>query len=225
MAGKGPGGPPPQTAAQKVLEQVFEVAFKLLYIGDESGIRDSSKNLRVLWTRALLNTLGKIQDDIAYELLPAKTRALVGPGAKIFWDGTPMVSKLGWIVDRTKWIDSAMDEFLADTAGEPYRQVVVLGAGYDTRSLRYRAAGLQFIEVDLPDISATKKTMQVDAVAMPPPSPPAPNCGYVRDRAGPRLRVCHGQPRHRLATPPRRRSTFARRRSRALSRPSTSGSI
>ena len=46
--------------------------------------------------------VGKIEDEIAYELLPAKTRALVGPGAKIFWDGTPMVSKLGWIVDRTK---------------------------------------------------------------------------------------------------------------------------
>ena len=27
-------------------------------------MRDSSKNLRVLWTRALLNTLGKIEDDI-----------------------------------------------------------------------------------------------------------------------------------------------------------------
>ena len=54
-----------------------------------------------------------------------------------------------------------MDEFLADTAGQPERQVVVLGAGYDTRSLRYRAEGVNFIEVDLPDISATKQAMQV----------------------------------------------------------------
>ena len=42
-----------------------------------------------------------------------------------------------------------MDEFLADTADEPSRQVVVLGAGYDTRSLRYRTEGVQFIEVGL----------------------------------------------------------------------------
>ena len=83
--------------AQKVLEQVFEVAFKLLYLGDESGIRDSSKNLRVLWTRALLNTLGKIEDDIAYELLPSSCRRAfdlpsnVSPRLRTFFCSTPHI--------------------------------------------------------------------------------------------------------------------------------------
>lgn len=47
----GGGGPPPQTTAQKFLEQGLDVAFKILYLGDEIGLQDSSKNLRVLWTR------------------------------------------------------------------------------------------------------------------------------------------------------------------------------
>ena len=45
------GGPPPQTPAQKLLEQGLDVAFNFLYAGDEIGLQDSSKNLRVLWTR------------------------------------------------------------------------------------------------------------------------------------------------------------------------------
>ena len=45
------GGPPPQTAAQRLLEQGLDVAFDVLYLGDEIGLQDSSKNLRVLWTR------------------------------------------------------------------------------------------------------------------------------------------------------------------------------
>lgn len=51
--GVGPpgGGPPPQTKAQKLLEQGLDFVFKMLYLGDEIGLQDSSKNLRVLWTR------------------------------------------------------------------------------------------------------------------------------------------------------------------------------
>jgi hypothetical protein len=49
--GGGRGGPPPQTKAQKILEQCLDVIFKILYLGDEIGLQDSSKNLRVLWTR------------------------------------------------------------------------------------------------------------------------------------------------------------------------------
>lgn len=48
---QGGGGPPPQTAAQKILESAFEVGFRLLYLGDDSGIQDSSKNLRVFYGR------------------------------------------------------------------------------------------------------------------------------------------------------------------------------
>lgn len=158
----GPGGPPPQTTAQKVLEVALEIAFKLLYLGDDSGVKDSSKNLRVLWTRALLNSLGRIKDPIASELLPRRTRWIVGNTmAKKVWKGTPVVEKLDWIVNRTKFIDQQLEEFLTDygTSYGTKRQAILLGSGYDTRSLRYARYDLDVYEVDIPDVIAMKSKM------------------------------------------------------------------
>ena len=125
------------------------MTFKLLYLGDDSGIRDSSKNLRVLWTRALLASMGYIKDDVAYELLPKLTRGVVGPASVPLWGGThpDVMGKLDWIVNRTRFIDASLASFLAETAEAPERQVIVIGAGYDTRCLRNRQAGVQFFEV------------------------------------------------------------------------------
>ena len=39
----------------------------------------------------------------------------------------------------------------------PRAQVVVLGAGFDTRSIRYQREGLRFFEVDLPETIAAKR--------------------------------------------------------------------
>mmetsp|Transcript_41380 Transcript_41380/g.49645 ORF Transcript_41380/g.49645 Transcript_41380/m.49645 type:complete len:353 (-) Transcript_41380:4-1062(-) len=153
-------GPPPPNP---LLETAFEAAFRLLYTGDDSGIQDSSKNLRVLWTRALLSSLGKIDDDVAFELLPSKTRWLVGGSfgpilEKVFPE---VVGKLDWIADRTTFIDKQLDDFLNSTTNHAC-QVVLLGSGYDTRALRYSTQQgqhnreLKFFEIDLPDISSTK---------------------------------------------------------------------
>ena len=137
---KGAGGPPGtaagpgNTAAPAWLETAFEVAFKLFYLGDETVI-DSSKNLRVLWTRALLANLGKVDDAVAFDLLPSKSRWVVGQFmADAVWKDSEAVKKLDWIVDRTKFIDGQLTEFLKETASAPKRQVIVLGSGYDTRA-------------------------------------------------------------------------------------------
>ena len=61
---------------------------------------------------------------------------------------TPAMEKLGWIAQRTAFIDEAVDAFLASGDGEA--QVVLLGSGYDTRALRYAGRGAKFFEVDLP---------------------------------------------------------------------------
>ena len=169
VAGGGPGGPPVAgTAAPGGLEKVFDTAWPLLYAFDEDGkqdgVRDSSKNLRVLWTRALLHNLGRIEDDVAFRFLPAGTRQLVGKAAAAtLWSspvGAPAVEKLGWIVNRTNFIDAQLQAFLDETSEEAgKRQVVLLGAGYDTRALRFARPGLQFIEVDLPDIASAKAAM------------------------------------------------------------------
>jgi len=160
------GGPPPQTKGQKLLEKVFDVGFQLLYLGDDSGIRDSSKNLRVLWTRALLHSLNKISDPIASELLPTKTKWVVGKVmANRIWKDTEAVSKLDWIIQRTDFIDKQLNDFLQASSNNNKNkpiQIVLLGSGYDTRSLRYffnSYDNLHIYEIDIPDVIAQKSKM------------------------------------------------------------------
>jgi methyltransferase (TIGR00027 family) len=56
---------------------------------------------------------------------------------------------------RTHWIDAALRRALADGA----TQVVVMGAGYDSRAYRFREAfpQVRFFEVDLPATSEVKR--------------------------------------------------------------------
>lgn len=169
VAGRGPPGGGPAagtagTAAPAGVEAFFEKAWPVLYAFDsDARVRDGSKNLRVLWTRALLSGLGRIDDPVAYDLLPRGTRRIVGPvAARVLWGSppaSPAVEKLDWIVDRTNFIDTQLGAFLEETAGSERRQVIVLGAGYDTRSIRFGRDGLEFFEVDLPDISSAKESM------------------------------------------------------------------
>ena len=105
---------------------------------------DSEKNLRVLWVRALLAAAGELKDDVASELLPSASRWLVSaPLARTVW--APALPKLEWIKQRTEFIDETLDAFLAANAGAS-PQVVLIGAGYDTRALRYRASAARFFE-------------------------------------------------------------------------------
>jgi len=166
----GPGGPPkggPPPGApvpNPVLDALFEFGFGLLYAFEPEGQLDSSKNLRVLWVRALLASLGKIEDDVAFELLPASSRWVVGKAAAPLWPA-PVVEKLGWIAQRTEFIDSVLDGWLAQRAAGQPAQVVLLGSGYDTRALRYakKAPNLTFFEVDLPDVVKVKASMSARA--------------------------------------------------------------
>jgi len=158
-AGGGPpkGGPPPRTLAQKVVDAIFEAAFPLLYAFEDGGMLDSEKNLRVLWVRALLAAAGELNDDVASQLLPSASRWLVGtPLARTIW--SPVLPKLEWIKQRTEFIDNALDAFLA-SHGEGAVQVVLIGSGYDTRALRYRASAATFFEVDLPNVLDVKEAM------------------------------------------------------------------
>jgi methyltransferase (TIGR00027 family) len=50
------------------------------------------------------------------------------------------------------------DQFIADAIDEGVHQVVVLGAGYDSRAWRLARPGVTFYEVDLPATQADKRT-------------------------------------------------------------------
>jgi methyltransferase (TIGR00027 family) len=105
-----------------------------------------------LWTRAVLSGRGIIDDPQAFEWLPTNTRWLVSPeNAKLLPES--LIEKLEWIGSRTRFLDQAVDAFLAEHA-DP--QVVVVGAGYDTRCARYGGRA-KFFEVDLPSAVEAKK--------------------------------------------------------------------
>ena len=154
VKGGPPGGPPKKQRDETnpVVDAAVDALFSLLYVGDDSGAADSSKNLRVLWTRAVLSGRGIIDDPQAFEWLPTNTRWLVSPeNAKRLPES--LIEKLEWIGSRTRFLDQAVDAFLAEHA-DP--QVVVVGAGYDTRCARYGGRA-KFFEVDLPSAVDAKK--------------------------------------------------------------------
>ena len=150
--GGGPprGGPPPRTPIQQVLDTLFEAGFTLLYSFEPDGMLDSSKNLRVLWVRALLAASGELDDTVASELLPPASRWVVGPALAPLW--SPVLPKLQWIRQRTEFIDGILTEFVASVPEGSRAQAVLLGSGYDTRALRFRGAPIDFYEVDLPSV-------------------------------------------------------------------------
>jgi methyltransferase (TIGR00027 family) len=54
---------------------------------------------------------------------------------------------------RTRFFDERVLDAIASGVG----QVVIVGAGYDGRALRFRAPGVVFFELDLPDTQADKR--------------------------------------------------------------------
>ena len=105
--------------------------------------------------------MGKIDDPIAFELLPKKSRFVVNAAANFLPQS--VIEKLDWIVQRTNFIDGQLKSFLEETDSDAARQVLVLGSGYDTRCLRYgNLPDLSFYCVDLPTVAS--------------------NCGKVVDR-------------------------------------------
>lgn len=151
-----------QNPLGKAADAISASIFAGLHYNDDLGIKDSSKNLRVLWSRAYLNNAGAMKDDIAYQLLPKNTRDVI----KVLPKNGPLVNFQEFITSRTEFIDGAVDSFLRgvdvvqDQDGEKKKpQIVLFGAGYDTRSLRYNGRA-DFYEVDLPDVVEGKGRLQ-----------------------------------------------------------------
>ena len=138
------------------LDALAEVVLAQLHRFDDEAVQDSSKNLQVLWSRAVLAKNGELADDIALELLPKSTRGVVTAG---LFDGVS--NFLEWVSARTVFLNEGCDAFLSSPAcaGGKDCQVVIFGAGFDTRSIRYQREGLRFFEVDLPDTIEAKRVV------------------------------------------------------------------
>lgn len=153
-----------QNPLGKFADAASASVFAALHFNDKLKIKDSSKNLRVLWSRAYLNHVGMMKDEIAYQLLPESTRDII----HLLPKNGPLVNFQEFITSRTEFIDGAVESFLRGvdeitTAGEDGEktkpQIVLFGAGYDTRSLRYNDKAT-FFEIDLPDIVEGKGRLQ-----------------------------------------------------------------
>jgi methyltransferase (TIGR00027 family) len=66
-----------------------------------------------------------------------------------------------YIAVRTRFFDEAVLRAIADNV----RQIVILGAGYDARALRFRAPGVTFFEVDHPATQADKRERLIEVGA------------------------------------------------------------
>jgi methyltransferase (TIGR00027 family) len=90
------------------------------------------------------------------------------PGAQDALCAGMLLSSPEWlrpgIAARTKFVDTHVER--AISAG--LRQVVICGAGYDDRALRFRTAGVRFIELDHPATQADKARLLRDLGAGEP---------------------------------------------------------
>ena len=119
--------------------------------------RPSATAVAVALTRAALSRPSTPQGDPGADVALART--LAGPGVGMFDSGggdtdagpTPFAR---FIEERTRFFDAAV----RDAVTHGVEQVVVLGAGYDGRALRFRSPGTRFIEVDHPATQAHKRS-------------------------------------------------------------------
>jgi len=96
-------------------------------------------------------------------------RALAGPEGEAIADGVDrfLHDRELWVALRTAWLDEQVRRFVRGG----FRQVVVLGAGFDTRAARLTTPGVRFFEVDHP-ASQREKLERLASLA-----------GYPRDAA------------------------------------------
>lgn len=84
-------------------------------------------------------------------------------GAKVAAEMDAVAPHLGlWIGVRTAYLDSAVNAHLSEM-----RQVVILGAGLDTRAARLATPGVRFFEVDAPASQAEKRARLATLEAYP----------------------------------------------------------
>ncbi|MEH1907748.1 MAG: SAM-dependent methyltransferase [Nostoc sp.] len=86
-------------------------------------------------------------DDIAKSFLNNETKIIADSAAQTF----PLSKEM--IKYRTKYFDDS----LLNQINSGVKQIVILGAGIDTRSLRYNAKDIKFYEIDQPGILKFKE--------------------------------------------------------------------
>lgn len=132
----------------------------ILHFFDSCVTRDTCLNLAVLWWKAIAG------DKVAYDLLPSFTRNVVGWPLRFLY---PRLHHQNVLL-RTRYLDKMLKEEIdaatRNSNGDDKIAIVCLGAGFDTRSIRFmngvgddsmvRYSGIKdqidYYELDLPDV-------------------------------------------------------------------------
>ncbi len=101
--------------------------------------------------RALLTRRGILDDVHAERFVRGRKRVVFDLLAS-----APVLARvLSWHAARTKFYD----QLVIDCLDEGIRQVVIVGAGYDSRAWRLAREGVRFVEVDHPVTQERKKAL------------------------------------------------------------------
>src|SRR4051794_17738665 len=108
--------------------------------------KPSSSAQTVTLTRAHLHRLKVIADPWAEYLLTPRRRLVVHILRRWPFASYGQSATFSFLAARTCFFDDAVRDAIRDGA----RQVVIVGAGFDTRAYRLQQPGVQFFEVDHP---------------------------------------------------------------------------
>ena len=120
--------------------------------------RASSTAQYVAVVRAILHRQGAIDDPYALAMLRPMMRAAVALSSVPVLRARTRSALYGALATRTLFFDAAVDAAL----GAGITQIVLVGAGYDSRAWRLARPGVRFFEVDHP---ATQRDKQERAPA------------------------------------------------------------
>ena len=158
------GVDPPLTAPRWAWSSAWRVgqwAMPILHRWDDANVSDTNVNLWVCWLKAIAgnrNRGGYADGGLAYEMLPSVTRRVVAkPLASLY----PRLHHQN-VAMRTAYLDRAVVRELALVSTPSSSPVVlVLGAGFDTRPFRLRAAAptAAWAEIDLPHVVQQKRRL------------------------------------------------------------------
>jgi len=119
-----------------------------LHRNDEAAPGNTCVNLQILWLKALGG------DEIAYAMLPQKTKRIVAKPLRSFY---PRLHHQN-VLMRSRFLDNALQPHLEKK--ESQIKVCSFGAGFCTRAFHY--PHIEWIEIDLPTVIHQKKALIKD---------------------------------------------------------------
>lgn len=148
----------------KIAIRAHALALPLLHAFDKCYPKNNNNNLFVLWWKAISGNrwfTPTYDNGIAYDLLPSWTRCIVSFPFSFLY---PLLHHQN-VAIRTLYLDKILQDeiryYAENTNQYTGVDVVILGGGFDTRSLRFgrKDINVSWYEIDLPSVITQKKLL------------------------------------------------------------------